>query len=641
MEERAVPPQNARAQLLPPDTVLHERYRIERHIGSGGYANVYRAIDLQLRRECAIKEVFDTDPAVRKQFEVEAGLLVVSRHPNIPRGYKLFEDRGRLYLVMDFVRGRDLEDLLNESLVQRRRPLDEPQVLKWAIEVCGALMEMHDRPQPVFHRDIKPANIKITPDGHPVLIDFGLAKIKEHGPTATAAQGVSPGFAPPEQYMAKGATDARTDIYGLGATLYACLTGKDPPDAPSRLLAQTGMSGQPMIPPRELAARQAIISEPTNRLVVRALELAPSQRQQTARELRDELLAALSGVAGSGRRPDMGVAAGGRGSGPFVIPGAGASGSGGLRGSGKLPAAPGTAAMPAAKPPVAPPAKTSAKPSAAPAPKAPPVLPAAPAPKPPAIAAKAPLSQAPARAARPAEAMMAPAAPAPLVMPPPPVVTPAPSSGSRASGKRSAVAVVDPPATRGAVALADPIAAPAPPVELAPNSRKRRGEEKKPKTVPTSEAGALPQPRSLLDLKGSELTLAGKVALALSAVEACWGIFLVSIGGLQFATRGQDRLQPYFLLALVWMAVLVLVIAVGGHVLSRPVRRRGKLGRVRRGLQGTLLALHALALHGLAIWGAIVLVNHIFTPQQTEVAFGLFAANVLIGGLFALINTLG
>ena len=119
---------------------------------------------------------------------------------------------------------------------------------------------MHKLKVPVIHRDIKPANIKITPDVMPILIDFGLAKLHQKGPTMTAAQGVSPGFAPPEQYMAKGRTDARTDVYGLGATLYACLTGKDPPEAPGRLMAQTGAGGAsgdaPRLAPQAQPARQ-------------------------------------------------------------------------------------------------------------------------------------------------------------------------------------------------------------------------------------------------------------------------------------------------------------------------------------------------------------------------------------------------
>ncbi|HKB49380.1 MAG TPA: serine/threonine-protein kinase, partial [Ktedonobacterales bacterium] len=240
----------------------------------------------------------DTDAGVRRQFELEAGLLINSEHPNIPPGYQLFEERARLYLVMEFIRGRDLEDLLNESLMQQRRPLDEAQVLRWAIEVCGALEVMHDREVPIIHRDIKPANIKITPENKPIVIDFGLAKLQTGGPTRTAAQGVSPGFAPPEQYMARGRTDARTDIYGLGATLYACLTGKDPPEAPARLLAQTGASGQALVSPRKFA-KDVEGSDATDRAVVKALELSPGSRYQSARAFRDDLTIALRRLTGA------------------------------------------------------------------------------------------------------------------------------------------------------------------------------------------------------------------------------------------------------------------------------------------------------------------------------------------------------
>src|SRR5260370_3201305 len=212
-------------------------------MASGGHARLNRAPALTFGYERAFKQVTAPDRAVRNQFRLEAELLINSKHPNIPHGYHLIEDRERLYLVMDYVHGKDLEEMLNESLTQRQRPLDEAQVLKWAIDICGALDEMHNLRVPVIHRDIKPANIKITPDGMPILIDFGLAKLHQKGPTMTAAQGVSPGFAPPDQYMAKGRTDPRTDIYGLGATLYACLTGKDPPEAPGRLMAQAGPGG--------------------------------------------------------------------------------------------------------------------------------------------------------------------------------------------------------------------------------------------------------------------------------------------------------------------------------------------------------------------------------------------------------------
>jgi serine/threonine-protein kinase len=274
-------------------TILAHRYRVEELIGSGGYASVYRATDLTLGNERAIKEVVVSDPGVRAQFRLEADLLINSSHPNIPRGYQAFEELNHLFLVMDYVRGKDAEELLNDSLVHRARPLDEEQVLRWAMDICGALEAMHSQTIPIIHRDIKPANIKITPEDVPVLIDFGIAKLRESDKsTMTAAQGVSPGFAPPEQYMAKGRTDARTDIYGLGATLYACLTGKDPPEAPARLLAQTGAAqgGSALRSPRLLNLR---ISEETDRIIVTALELSPIHRQQSAHQLRDELFAAL------------------------------------------------------------------------------------------------------------------------------------------------------------------------------------------------------------------------------------------------------------------------------------------------------------------------------------------------------------
>src|SRR5690349_20265916 len=208
---------------------------------------------------------------------------------------------------MDYVQGKDLEERLNDSLTKEHRPLDEAQVLRWAVEISGALDVMHNLGVPVIHRDIKPANIKITPDGRPILIDFGLAKLQARGPTMTAAQGVSPGFAPPEQYMARGRTDPRTDIYALGATLYACLTGKDPPEAPGRLLAQTGAggtNGMQLVPPRRINPK---VSDASERIVLRALELSPNNRQQSAQELRDELVAALQRLTGGVGGTTMGM----------------------------------------------------------------------------------------------------------------------------------------------------------------------------------------------------------------------------------------------------------------------------------------------------------------------------------------------
>jgi len=276
--------------ILSPGMCLADRYRVEALIGSGGYATVYRVTDLQSHLERALKEVSDPDVAIREQFNLEAQLLISSNHPNIPRGYAHFETNGRAYLVMDYVEGHDLEHLLSDSLQRLGRPIDEAQVLRWLLPVCDVLEVMHTRMVPIIHRDIKPANIKLNAQGVPVLIDFGLAKLSRPGPTNQAAQGVTPGYAPPEQYLAQGKTDARTDIYAMGATIYTLLVGREPAEAPNRLLVQSGNSGQPLIPARML---NPAISASTAHIIDRAMDISPSQRQQTASELRSEMLLAL------------------------------------------------------------------------------------------------------------------------------------------------------------------------------------------------------------------------------------------------------------------------------------------------------------------------------------------------------------
>jgi hypothetical protein len=276
--------------MLSPGMCLAGRFRIEALIGSGGYATVYHAIDLQLNVPRAVKEVSDPDAALREQFSLEAQLLITSNHPNIPRGYATFEENGRVYLVMDYVEGKDLEQLLSESLTQTGKPLDEAQALRWLLPICDVLEVMHTRVVPIIHRDIKPANIKLNGSGVPVLIDFGLAKLSRPGPTNQAAQGVTPGYAPPEQYLAQGKTDARTDIYAVGATLYTLLVGREPAEAPNRLLVQSGNSGQPLIPARMI---NPSISAATARIIDKAMDISPSQRQQSAAELRGEMLLAL------------------------------------------------------------------------------------------------------------------------------------------------------------------------------------------------------------------------------------------------------------------------------------------------------------------------------------------------------------
>ncbi|MBN1149006.1 MAG: serine/threonine protein kinase, partial [Anaerolineales bacterium] len=194
---------------------LHNRYRIVGLLGQGGFGAVYRAWDITFEIPCAIKENTETSEAAQRQFLREAKLLHVLRHPNLPlvKDYFFLPSQGQ-YLVMDYVEGQDLGEMLLNG------PLEEARVLPWIMQVCDALSYLHSQNPPVIHRDIKPGNIKITPQGKAVLVDFGISKVYDPAmATTVGARAVTPGYSPPEQY-GKGTTDARSDLYALGATLY-------------------------------------------------------------------------------------------------------------------------------------------------------------------------------------------------------------------------------------------------------------------------------------------------------------------------------------------------------------------------------------------------------------------------------------
>ena len=208
---------------LAPGTLLAQgRYLIQGYIGGGGFGHIYRAQDTMLRHYRAVKEAFSSDLHARRQFQLEAEFLLNVRHPNLVSAYAIFEENSRLYLVMDYVDGMTLEDIAINHIRQTGRPLDEAQTLDWIIPICHAASALHQQPAPIIHRDIKPANIKLSAStGEPVLMDLGLAKLYQRGQqTIGAALAFTPGYAPPEQYQATGATDQRTDVYGLGASLW-------------------------------------------------------------------------------------------------------------------------------------------------------------------------------------------------------------------------------------------------------------------------------------------------------------------------------------------------------------------------------------------------------------------------------------
>lgn len=280
----------AQPPALAPGVVLHNRYRIDGYISGGGFGHIYRASDIALGHRRAIKEAFSRDPNTQRQFQLEAEFLLNARHPNLVRGYSVFESAGRLYIVMDYVDGHTLEDLAIETIKRTHRPPAALQALDWMIPICDAVHELHSQPTPIIHRDIKPANIKLSATlGIPVLIDLGLAKLYAQGQTTiVAALAFTPGYAPPEQYQAAGTTDQRTDVYGLGATLYYLLTGYQPVEAPARISAQA------LPTPCE---RNPQLTQRINDMVLRAMSLDPNDRFQSAKELERELVACRAALA--------------------------------------------------------------------------------------------------------------------------------------------------------------------------------------------------------------------------------------------------------------------------------------------------------------------------------------------------------
>ncbi len=262
--------------------VLHNRYRIVKLLGQGGFGAVYRAWDVSLNRPCAVKENLDTSPDAQRQFVREAQILANLSHPNLPRVTDHFSISGMgQYLVMDFIVGEDLQDLLDRI----GGPLLESQVVDWINQICDALSYLHNQNPPIVHRDVKPANIRITPDGNAMLVDFGIAKAYSiSSKTTKGARAVMPGFSPLEQY-GHGRTDARSDVYALGATMYTLLTKQVPPDSVDRARGAVLTA---------VCQRNPTISGNLETAILKALEIRQEDRFQTIAEFRATFISSSS-----------------------------------------------------------------------------------------------------------------------------------------------------------------------------------------------------------------------------------------------------------------------------------------------------------------------------------------------------------
>ena len=248
---------------------FNDTYEIKSIIGKGGMSTVYLAEHKRLHTRWAMKEV-RKQQGTRFDFLAESNILKRLQHPMLPRIVDIFEDRDCIYIVEDFVEGITLDGLLKQQ-----KKVDEPQGLQWLRDLCGVLTYLHgQRPHPIIYRDMKPSNIMLQPDGSLKLIDFGIAREYKQESNADTTYIGTKGYAAPEQF-GKAQTDARTDIYSLGVTMYHLLTGKSPYEPPYQF-----------VPVRQLVPE---LSHGIEYILNKCVQSEPADRYQTVDELVDDL----------------------------------------------------------------------------------------------------------------------------------------------------------------------------------------------------------------------------------------------------------------------------------------------------------------------------------------------------------------
>lgn len=256
-------------------TTLHRRYRILQTIGQGGMGAVYKAQDISNRALVAIKEMGLSKVPQQERaqiihnFKVEATILARLDHPNLPRFHDQFSEGQRHFLVMEYIEGQTLENLLEEH-----GPFPERRVLNWARQLCEVLEYLHGQHPPIIFRDMKPGNIMLSTRGRVKLIDFGIARFFRSSSSQDTQLLGTPGFAPPEQY-GKAQTDERSDIYSLAMTLYQLMTNQ---------LSEKGFGL------KHVHADNPQISASVARALEKATALAPEERYQDVAEFRRALL---------------------------------------------------------------------------------------------------------------------------------------------------------------------------------------------------------------------------------------------------------------------------------------------------------------------------------------------------------------
>jgi eukaryotic-like serine/threonine-protein kinase len=287
-------------QHLAAGITLANRYLIQEIVGVGGMGAVYRARDLhfpKMVKLVAVKEMVNQarDPLVRKtivqNFEREANVLATLHHPAIPRIFDYFTQDERSYLVMEYIKGKNLEQFINEH----EGFLLEETIVRWAIELCDVLEYMHKhQPDPIIFRDMKPSNVMLNQTNNIVLVDFGIARPFQTGQRGT--QVGTEGYSPPEQY--RGDATPLADVYALGATLHHLLTKRDP-----RLEAPFSFAERPI---RKI---NPSVSPELETIVNTALHYNPEDRFKDAAAIKEAIIAVAqrTGVIGRHVLPSVSI----------------------------------------------------------------------------------------------------------------------------------------------------------------------------------------------------------------------------------------------------------------------------------------------------------------------------------------------
>ena len=261
--------------MLKIGSLVDGKYKILSEIGRGGMSVVYMAINEKANKTWAVKEVRKDGRMdfniVRQGLLAEIDTLKRLSHPNLPSIVDLIEDETSFIIVMDYIEGRSLDKVIAEAGAQ-----DEALVVEWAKQLCDVLGYLHSQKPPIIYRDMKPANVMLKPNGSIMVIDFGTAKNYEIEYGETTGIGTV-GYAAPEQYIGSGLgrTDARTDIYCLGITLYYLLTNIDP--------------CKNLISDKSVRAINPALSHGLDAIIKKCTEFQPSDRYQSCAELMYDL----------------------------------------------------------------------------------------------------------------------------------------------------------------------------------------------------------------------------------------------------------------------------------------------------------------------------------------------------------------